>query len=49
MLYIRCSGWTDNDMLWNDSEGDGNSKNKCEEDEVTAFEDGHSTMKIKKK
>jgi hypothetical protein len=40
---------TDNGMLWNDSEGDGNVKNKCEEDEVTAFEDGHSTMKIKKK
>jgi len=35
-------------MLWNDSEGDGNGKNKCEEDEVTAFEDGHSTMKTKK-
>jgi hypothetical protein len=39
---------TDNDMLWNDSEGDGNVKNECEEDEITACEDGHSTMKIKK-
>lgn len=38
---------TDNDMLWNDSEGDGNVKNECEEDEVTACEDEHSTMKIK--
>lgn len=39
---------TDNGMLWIDNEGDGNVKNECEEDEVTACEDGHSTMKIKK-
>ena len=40
---------TDNDMLCYDSEGDGNVKNECEEDEITACEDGHFTMKIKKK
>jgi hypothetical protein len=30
-------GGTDNDMLWNYSEGDGNVKNECEEDEIKLY------------
>ena len=35
-------GWTDDDMLWNDSEEGGNVKNECEGDEGTDCEDGDS-------
>ena len=45
-IYDAADG-TDNDMLWNDSEWNVNVKNECEEDEVTAYEDGHSITKIK--
>ena len=31
---------TDDDMLWNSSEEDGNVRSECEEDEGTACEDG---------
>jgi hypothetical protein len=31
---------TDDDMLWNDSEEDGNVTSECEEDEGTDCEDG---------
>jgi hypothetical protein len=30
------------DMLWNDTEEDGNIRSECEEDESTAYEDGAS-------
>jgi hypothetical protein len=33
---------TDDDMLWNDSEEDGNVGSECEEDEGTDCEDGDS-------
>jgi hypothetical protein len=33
---------TDNDMLWNGSEEDGNVRSKCEGDEGTDCEDGDS-------
>jgi len=33
---------TNDDMLSNGSEGDGNVKSECEEDEGTACEDGDS-------
>ena len=33
---------TDDDMLWNGSEEDGDVRNKCEEDESTDGEDGDS-------
>jgi len=33
---------TDDDMLWNDSEEDGNVRSECEEDEGTDYEDGDS-------
>jgi hypothetical protein len=33
---------TDDDMLWNDSEEDGNVRSECEEDEGTDCEDGAS-------
>jgi len=38
----NAKGETDDDMLWNDSEEDGNGKSECEEDEGTACEDGDS-------
>jgi hypothetical protein len=31
---------TNDDMLWNDSEADGNVRGKCKEDEGTDCEDG---------
>jgi hypothetical protein len=31
---------TDDDMLWNGSEEDGNVRSECETDEGTDFEDG---------
>ena len=31
---------TDDDMLWNDSEEDGNVRSECEEDEGNDCEDG---------
>jgi hypothetical protein len=34
--------WTDDDMLWNGSEEDGNVTSECEEDEDTDFEDADS-------
>jgi hypothetical protein len=33
---------TDDDILWNGSEEDGNVRNECEEDEGTDCEDGNS-------
>jgi hypothetical protein len=33
---------TDNDMLWNSSEEDGNIRGECEEDKGTNFEDENS-------
>ena len=33
---------TDDDMLWNGSEEDGNVKSECEEDEGSDHEDGDS-------
>ena len=33
---------TDDGMLWNGSEGDGNVRSECEEDEGTDCEDGNS-------
>jgi hypothetical protein len=33
---------TDGDMLWNGSEGDGNVRSECEEDEGTDCKDGDS-------
>jgi hypothetical protein len=33
---------TDVDMLWNDSEEDGNVRSECEEDEGTDCEDSDS-------
>jgi hypothetical protein len=33
---------TDGDMLWNGSEGDGDVRGACEEDEGTDCEDGDS-------
>jgi hypothetical protein len=33
---------TDSDMLWNDSEEDGDVRTECEEDEDTGYEDGDS-------
>jgi len=33
---------TDDDMLWNGSERDGNVRSECEGDEGTACEDGDS-------
>ena len=33
---------TDDDMLWNDCEEDGNVTSECEEDEGTECEDGDS-------
>jgi hypothetical protein len=33
---------TDDDMLWNGSEEDGNVRSECEEDEGTDCEDGDS-------
>jgi len=33
---------TDDDMLWNGSEKDGNFRSECEEDEGTKCEDGDS-------
>jgi len=33
---------TDDDMLWNDSEEDGDVRRECEGDEGAAFEDGDS-------
>jgi len=33
---------TDDDMLWNSSEEEGNVRNECEEDEGTDCEDGDS-------
>jgi hypothetical protein len=33
---------TDDDMLWNDSEEDGNVRSECEEDEGTDCEEGDS-------
>jgi hypothetical protein len=35
-------GATDNDMLWNGSEEDGNVRNECVEDEGMDCEDGDS-------
>jgi hypothetical protein len=35
---------TDDDMLWNDSEEDGDVRSECEEDEGTDCEDGDSDM-----
>jgi hypothetical protein len=35
---------TDDDILWNDSEEDGNVRSECEEDEGTDCEDGYSDM-----
>ena len=35
-------GWTDDDMLWNGSEEDGNVRSECEGDEGTDCEDGDS-------
>jgi len=31
---------TNDDMLWNDSEADGNVRSECKEDEGTDCEDG---------
>jgi hypothetical protein len=40
VLYIQCRvGGTDEDMLWNESEEDGNVRRECEEDEGTGHED----------
>ena len=33
---------TDDELLWNDSEEDGNVRSECEGDEGTDCEDGHS-------
>jgi hypothetical protein len=33
---------TDGDVLWNGSEGDGNVRSECEEDEGADCEDGDS-------
>ena len=33
---------TENDMLWNGSEEDGNVRDECQEDEGTHCEDGNS-------
>ena len=33
---------TDDDMLWNGSEEDGNVRSECEKDEVTDCDDGES-------
>jgi len=33
---------TDDDILWNDSEEDGNAGSECDEDEGTDCEDGDS-------
>ena len=33
---------TDDDMLWNSNEEEGNVRNECEEDEGTDCEDGDS-------
>jgi len=33
---------TNNDMLWNGSEEDGNVRHECEKDEGTDCDDGHS-------
>jgi len=35
---------TDDEMLWNDSEEDGNIRHDSEEDEDTACEDGNSNI-----
>jgi len=45
--YKKCCisnamGETDDDMLWNGSEEDGNVRRECEEDEGTDCEDGDS-------
>jgi hypothetical protein len=40
--YIECSGWDQCDMLWNDSEEDGDVRGECEQDEDTDCEDGDS-------
>ena len=37
-------GGTDDDMLWNCSEEDGNVRCECEEDEGTDCEDGDSDI-----
>ena len=42
MLYIQCSGWDYDDMLWNGSEEDGNVGGECEGDGGIAFEGGDS-------
>jgi hypothetical protein len=38
--YPMQSNWTDNNMLRNGSEEDGDVRSECEEDEVTDCEDG---------
>jgi hypothetical protein len=41
--YISNAGdGTDDDMLWNGSEEDGDVRSECEEDEGTDCEDGDS-------
>jgi len=35
----NAKGGTEDGMLWDDREEDGNGKSECEEDEGTAFED----------
>jgi len=35
-------GGTDDDMLWNGSEEDGDMSSECEEDECTDYKDGDS-------
>jgi hypothetical protein len=40
-------GGTEDHMLWNETEEDGNLRSECEEDEGTDFEDGdNDTDKI---
>jgi hypothetical protein len=39
---------TDDDMLWNDSEEDGEVRSEREEDESTAYEDGDSATDWKR-
>jgi hypothetical protein len=41
-MYITAMDETDDGMLWNDSEEDGDVRGECEEDEDTNCENGDS-------
>ena len=47
LLYIQCSGWDYDDMLWNDSEEDGNVGLSVRSMKAPDCEDGDSNTDCK--